>query len=61
MRTREAAELIGVTVQHVQLLARTGKLPARKVRTDRNQHGHEWTIRKVDAERYARDRAAAKV
>jgi len=44
--TKEAAELIGITPNSVQVAILRGKLPAVK-------HGRDWLIQRVDAEDYA--------
>lgn len=43
---REAAELIGVTSDHVRYLARTGTIEARKF-------GHAWMLKRAAVEAYA--------
>jgi excisionase family DNA binding protein len=43
---REAAELVGVTSDHVRYLARAGVIEARKF-------GHAWMIKETSVEAYA--------
>lgn len=43
---RQAAEIIGVTDDHVRYLARTGKIEAQKF-------GHAWMLRRTSVEAYA--------
>lgn len=49
MTTREAAQVIGCTIQHVRTLIRAKRLKARRVR---NQYAYHWCIEPGEAERY---------
>jgi excisionase family DNA binding protein len=42
--TKEAAEKLGLSPDHVKLLARTGKIEARK-------HGRDWVVLSLDYKR----------
>lgn len=51
MNPKKAAEHIGCSVQQVRTMIRTGKLKAKKIVTEHNQHGYEYQISAAEADR----------
>ena len=54
MTTREAAKIIGCSIQHVRTLIRQGKLKAKRIESDQNQYGFRFVIDKREAVRFAK-------
>ena len=44
MTPKQAAIEIGCTVSHVRRMINLGKLPAKKVATENNQHGYVYDV-----------------
>lgn len=54
MTVREAAALIGCSLQQVRTLVRSGILRAKKVPTDTNQHGYEYQLHHTSVLAYSK-------
>lgn len=52
MTPRKAAKLVGCSTHHIRLCIRAGKIKARTVPTENNQHGYRYEISQREAERF---------
>jgi len=54
MRPSKAAKIIGCSAQNVRTFIRLGKIKAKKVNTENNQHGYEWDVDPKSVREYAK-------